>query len=102
MKLLIYNIAYGTGLPGGARGVFSAHRYLRTPEKVISSIAEFINKSGTDVAGLVEIDTGSFRTGYLDQVAYVAERLPGFTCSAVKYGSGSVGRCIPILRKANC
>lgn len=99
MKLLIYNIAYGTGTSGGVKGFFSAHRYLRTPEKVIDAIADFIDASGADVAGLVEIDTGSFRTGYLDQVSRVAERLPGYTCSAIKYGSQSIGRVLPILRK---
>ena len=99
MKLLIYNIAYGTGTSGGLKDFFSAHRYLRTPEKVIDSIADFINRSGADVAGLVEIDTGSFRTGYLDQVSLVAERLPGYTCSAIKYEDHSIGRLLPILRK---
>ena len=99
MRLLVYNIAYGTGAQGGVAGIFSAHRYLRTPGSVISSIAGFINGSDADVAGLVEIDTGSFRTGYLDQTSLIAEHLHGYSNCAVKYGSGSVGRKLPILRK---
>lgn len=99
MRLLIYNIAYGTGSAGGVKGLFSAHRYLRTPGHVIASIADFINGSGADVVGLVEIDTGSFRTGYLDQTNLVAEQLSGYSSCAVKYGINSVGRKVPILRK---
>ena len=99
MRLLIYNIAYGTGSAGGVRGIFSAHRYLRTPASVIDSIAGFINQSNADVVGLVEIDTGSFRTGYVDQTALIAEQLSGYANCAVKYGTSSIGRKIPILRK---
>ena len=61
MRLLIYNIAYGTGSSGGLMGILSAHRYLRTPISVIDSIAGFINQSNADVVGLVEIDTGTDR-----------------------------------------
>lgn len=99
MRLLIYNIAYGTGSAGGVKGLFSAHRYIRTPESVIVSIAKFINQSKADVVGLVEIDTGSFRTGYLDQTSLIAEHLFGYSSCAVKYGFSSIGRKIPILRK---
>lgn len=98
MRLLIYNIAYGTGSAGGVNGIFSAHRYLRTPSRVITSIADFINGSGADVVGLVEIDTGSVRTGFLDQTSLIADQLKGYSSCAVKYGSG-IGRTIPILRK---
>ena len=99
MRLLIYNIAYGTGSAGGVRSILSAHRYLRTPSSVIDSIAGFINHSGADIVGLVEIDTGSFRTGYVDQTALIAEQLSGYSSCAVKYGYSSIGRKIPILRK---
>ena len=99
MRLLIYNIAYGTGSAGGVKGLLSAHRYLRTPNSVIGSIAEYINHSHADVVGLVEIDTGSFRTGYLNQTSLIAEHLSGYSSCAVKYGYSSIGRKIPILRK---
>lgn len=99
MRLLIYNIAYGTGSAGGVKGLLSAHRYLRTPQSVIDSIAGFINLSGADVVGLVEVDTGSFRTGYVDQTSLIAEQLSGYSSCAVKYGFSSIGRKIPILRK---
>ena len=55
MRLLIYNIAYGTGSAGGIKSIFSAHRYLRTTNSVIRSIAEFINQSNADVVGLVDL-----------------------------------------------
>jgi hypothetical protein len=99
MRLLVYNIAYGTGTAGGIGTVFSAHRYLRTREAYLDRIIDFIDGSDADVVGLVEIDTGSFRTGFIDQASLVAERLKHYSLCGVKYGRNSIGRHIPILRK---
>lgn len=99
MRLLIYNIAYGTGTAGGIGTVFSAHRYLRTRTRYLDQIIRFIDESCADVVGLVEIDTGSFRTGFIDQASLVAKRLKHYSLCGVKYGQNSIGRRIPILRK---
>ncbi len=99
MRLLVYNIAYGTGTAGGVGTIFSAHRYLRTRLTYLDRIIDFIDASEADVVGLVEIDTGSFRTGFVDQVSLVARRLKHYSLCDVKYGLHSIGRHIPILRK---
>lgn len=86
MRLLVYNIAYGTGTAGGVGTIFSAHRYLRTRLTYLDRIIDFIDASEADVVGLVEIDTGSFRTGFVDQVSLVARRLKHYSLCDVKYG----------------
>ena len=63
MRFLVYNIAYGTGAPGGmGKNILTAHRYLRTPRKPLEGIIRFISETEADIVGLVEVDTGSFRT----------------------------------------
>lgn len=99
MRLLVYNIAYGTGTAGGIGTLLTAHRYIRTRKSYMDHIIDFIDESDADVVGLVEIDTGSFRTGYRDQTELVASRLKHYSHCGVKYGVDSIGRRIPILRK---
>jgi len=99
MRLLVYNIAYGTGTAGGIGTILTAHRYLRTKMSFLNEIIRFIDRSKADVVGLVEIDMGSFRTGFLDQTSLVASKLKHYTHCGVKYGQDSIGRSIPILRK---
>ncbi len=99
MRLLVYNIAYGTGCPGGmAKRLWTVHRYLRTPQSHLDRIIEFIDGSAADIVALVEVDTGSFRTDYVDQVEKVARHLSKYHTCDVKYGKDSIGRLIPILQ----
>ena len=99
MRLLVYNIAYGTGCPNGlAKRVWTVHRYIRTSHSHLDRIIEFIDGSAADIVGLVEIDTGSFRTAYVDQVEKVALHLSKYRTCDVKYAKDSIGRLIPILQ----
>jgi endonuclease/exonuclease/phosphatase family metal-dependent hydrolase len=99
MKLLIYNIAYGTGSPGSNAGrLITSHRYLYTNAEYFDQIAEFIDSVDPDVIGLLEADSGSFRTGKVHHAEKLAERLNHFHISENKYGTNSPGRIIPLLK----
>lgn len=68
MRILIYNIAYGTGSPGSEPSrLVTGHRYLSAPERPLRKIGRFINAAAPDVAGLLETDLGSLRTGGVNQ-----------------------------------
>ena len=100
MRFLVYNIAYGTGAPGGmGKNILTAHRYLRTPEKPLDDIIRFISAAKADIVGLVGVDTGSFRTDYVNQADRVAMALNQYYHCGVKYGLDSLSRRIPILRR---
>lgn len=100
MRLLIYNIAYGTGNPGAFhKQIWTIHRYLRTSKGHLDRIIDFIDESDADVVGLVEVDTGSYRTDFVNQVEAIANHLKHYHQSSVKYGKRSLGRAIPILNK---
>jgi len=99
MRLLVYNIAYGTGCPDGlADRIWAIHRYIRTPQSHLDRIIEFIDGSSADIVALVEVDTGSFRTGYVNQAEKIASHLSKYHTCSVKYGMNSIGRMIPILQ----
>ena len=99
MRLLLYNIAYGTGCPGGlAKRLWTVHRYIRTSQSHLDRIIDFIDGSAADIVALVEVDTGSFRTDYVNQVEKVALHLSKYHTCDVKYGVDSIGRKIPILQ----
>lgn len=100
MKLMVYNIAYGTGAPEAFYENFlHGHRYLRTSHVHLEKIMDFIEKENPDILGLVEVDTGSIRTKFTNQVETIANHLNHFYHSSVKYGKISLGRTLPILRK---
>ena len=99
MKLLIYNIAYGTGSPGSTAGrLLTSHRYLYTDKEYFDQIVKFIHVANPDVIGLLEADNGSFRTNQVDQAEKLAKQLNHFHICDNKYGLNSPGRIIPLLK----
>jgi len=99
MRFLVYNIAYGTGSPNGeSHRVLTSHRYIKTHDKHFEKIIDFIKEANADVIGLVEIDTGSYRTEYMNQVKKIADHLNHFHVCETKYGKKSLLRKVPYLR----
>ena len=100
MKFLVYNIAYGTGAPKNRLDqVISLPRYLHTGRRHLENVIASIAEREPDVTGLLEVDSGSFRTGYRSQCDVIARALHQNVYSAVKYEPGSLSRKIPILRR---
>ncbi|MFA7184756.1 MAG: endonuclease/exonuclease/phosphatase family protein [Victivallales bacterium] len=96
---MVYNIAYGTGGPNGnSHRVLTSHRYIKTHGRYFEKIIDFIKESGADIVGLVEVDTGSYRTDQVNQVKKIAECLNHFHVCDTKYGQKSLLRKIPYLR----
>ncbi|MBE6367367.1 MAG: endonuclease/exonuclease/phosphatase family protein [Lentisphaerae bacterium] len=76
MRLLVYNIAYGTGSPRNTLQLLAgAARYVRTPERYFRAITHLVRHFRPDVAGFLETDNGSFRTGGTSQVAVLSDLL---------------------------
>lgn len=99
MKLMIYNIAYGTGAPGTMlENISTGYRYLRASAHHLERLTKFIHSENPDIVGLLEVDTGSYRTASMNQVESIASSLNHYHQSSVKYAGGSFGRKMPILR----
>lgn len=102
MKILIYNIAYSTGLKGTLAGYLTNFwRYLFwAPQKNLRNLSDFLKQQNPDVVCLIEADTGSFRNRFKSQVLSIAKTLSlPYSWSASKYGPKSPSRLMPTLRK---
>ena len=99
VRLLLYNIRYATGTGPAFHLPVPGAGYLRSNRKVLGNITEFIRAEEPDVVGLIEVDTGSIRTGMLNQAEYIASRLGHFSTYQCKYGAGSINQFMPIVRK---
>ncbi|MDE2305594.1 MAG: endonuclease/exonuclease/phosphatase family protein [Gammaproteobacteria bacterium] len=99
MRLLVYNIRYATGIGPAFHLPLPGAGYLRSSRQVLSQITRFIKEQDPDVVGLIEVDTGSIRTGMVNQADYIARSLGHFSTYECKYGVSSVNQLMPIVRK---
>lgn len=103
MRLLVYNIAYGTGCPGGeAKRLLTAHRYLRTGDFHFDQIVGLVDDVQPDMIGLVEADSGSWRTSGKSHPDTVERLLNGLRApspaTGSKYGPRSLLSRVPYLK----
>ncbi len=99
LRLLVYNIRYATGTGAAFHLPLPGAGYLRNNRKVLSGITEFIRAESPDVVGLIEVDTGSIRTGKLNQADHIAKQLGHYSTYQTKYGADSLNKFMPIVRK---
>lgn len=97
MRLLLYNIRYGTGtgwdyhLPLPFSGLF------RRTEPSFRRLSAFIDGMKPDLVGLVEVDGGSYRHGGESQARCLAENLDLDHFFSCKYAKNSIFRKVPVL-----
>jgi endonuclease/exonuclease/phosphatase family metal-dependent hydrolase len=65
----------------------------------LDEIIEFIRRQNPDVVGLIEVDSGSYRSGRTSQVERIAEELGHFHAYCSKYAVDSFWQRIPIYNK---
>src|SRR5271169_4312402 len=99
VRLLIYNIRYATGTGPAFHLPVPGAGYLRSSRQVLAHITDFIKQQDPDVVGLLEVDTGSIRTGMVNQADFIARSLCHFSTYECKYGVASVNQLVPIVRK---
>jgi endonuclease/exonuclease/phosphatase family metal-dependent hydrolase len=99
VRLLIYNIRYATGTGPAFHLPLPGAGYLRSSRNVLSRITDFIKEQDPDVVGLIEVDTGSIRTGMVNQADFIAQSLGHYSTFECKYGVTSVNHMVPIVRK---
>ncbi len=99
MRFLLYNIRYaaGTGLHFNLPLPYSG--YLKRTKDNFGRIVEFIKSVEPDIIGLVEVDSGSFRSERNNQAETIARELQYFHVYNSKYSNTSVTRKLPILNK---
>ena len=99
MRLVLYNIRYGTGTGPAFHLPLPGAGYLRTSRRTLTGIGEFLRAQQPDIVGLLEVDAGSLRTGQVNQAEYLAQLLGHYSTWECKYGAGSFTQYMPIVRK---
>lgn len=99
VRLLIYNIRYATGVGPAFHLPVPGAGYLRSNPSVLRQITEFIKDADPDVVGLIEVDTGSIRSGMVNQADVIARSLGHYSTYECKYGVASFNQLVPIVRK---
>jgi endonuclease/exonuclease/phosphatase family metal-dependent hydrolase len=99
MRLLLYNIRYATGTGAAFHLPVPGAGYLRSNPRVLEGITRFIKAADPDIVGLVEVDTGSIRTGRVNQAEVIADALGHYSTYQCKYGADSMNSLVPIMNK---
>ena len=99
MRFLLYNIRYATGTGAAFHLPVPGAGYLRSNPRVLDGITRFIKAADPDIVGLVEVDTGSIRTGGVNQAEAIAQSLGHYSTYQCKYGTNSLNTLVPIVNK---
>jgi endonuclease/exonuclease/phosphatase family metal-dependent hydrolase len=99
LRLLVYNIRYATGTGPAFHLPIPGAGYLRSNRRVLTGITEFLRSEHPDIVGLIEVDTGSIRTGMVNQAEHIATQLGHYSTYECKYGASSINQFVPIVRK---
>lgn len=95
MRMVLYNMRYGTG--GGF--CYPWQGYFRRTRDHVETIADFLHGLAPDIVGLVEVDSGSFRSRRSHQAERIAERLGHYHAYMSKYHADAFINRIPVLNK---
>ena len=99
MRLLLYNIRYAVGGGASMHMPLPGAGYVLGNQSVLPEITRFIKDVDPDIVGLIEVDTGSIRSRMVNQAEKIASDLRMNTSYETKYGSKSINKMLPIVRK---
>jgi endonuclease/exonuclease/phosphatase family metal-dependent hydrolase len=99
MRLILYNIRYAVGGGASMHMPLPGAGYVLGNKDVLPEITRFIKTIDPDIVGLIEVDTGSIRSRKVNQAEKLASDLGMNTSYETKYGSKSLNKMLPIVRK---
>lgn len=98
LRLLLYNIRYAAGSGMAFNLPVPGAGYMRSSRNNLDRITRWIREQDADIVGLIEIDTGSYRTGRRNQAELIADAIGHYSTYECKYGEASLHKNIPVLR----
>lgn len=96
MRFVLYNIRYGTG-DKTCRMPWS--RMFRHTHRNLHDLTAFLRSLDPDIVGLVEVDSGSYRSGRKNQAQQMAEALGHYHSYRSKYAERAWYGRVPLLAK---
>ena len=99
MRLVLYNMRYGTGSGFKFHLPFPFVGFFRKTTRRLDPLIQFFRSQQADVLGLVEIDSGSYRTGHRSQADLIAQKLGKRPFCRSKYNRYSWWSRLPLMRQ---
>ena len=99
MRFLLYNIRYATGIGRHFHLPVPYSGYFKHTNGNLKKILNFIKLVSPDITGLIEVDSGSFRSEKNNQAETVAWELQHDHIYQSKYSASSMARKVPLLNK---
>lgn len=99
MRFVLYNVRYAAGTGRSFHFPCPWGGYLRPTHKNLGRIIGYLKDLRPDIVGLVEVDAGSYRTRRTNQAEVMAEALGHYHSYAIKYGSQSLVKSLPVFGK---
>jgi endonuclease/exonuclease/phosphatase family metal-dependent hydrolase len=99
MRFLLYNIRYGAGTGLQVHFPLPFIGYLKRTNGNLKHISEFIKSKSPDFVGLIEVDSGSFRSEKSNQAEAIAKEMKYYHVYQSKYSSSSLIQKVPVLNK---
>ncbi len=96
---MLYNMRYGTGSGFKFHLPFPFGGFFRKTGKNLDALVRFFRAQQADVLGLVEIDSGSYRSSHRSQASYIAWQLGQRPYCRSKYSHRSWWNRLPLMRK---
>lgn len=97
MRFLLYNVRYCAGIGKGFHFPLPYGGYLKRSTDNLQDIAAFIKSYKPDIVGLVEVDSGSYRSKKQNQAEIIAKSMGHYHTYRSKYGVKSMMRRIPLV-----
>ena len=96
---MLYNMRYGTGTGFKFHLPVPFGGFFRKTGKNLRALIDFFHEQKVDVLGLVEIDSGSYRSSYRNQAEVIAHHLGHRSFIRSKYRSRSWWSRFPLMKK---
>ncbi len=99
MRFLLYNIRYAAGIGKQFHLPVPYSGYFKRTNGNLKNILDFIKSVNPDIIGLIEVDSGSFRSQKNNQAEGIAWELQLDHIYKSKYPAKSVAQKLPLLSK---
>ncbi len=99
MRFLLYNIRYAAGIGRRFHLPVPYSGYLKRTNGNLSHIIDFMKLVNPDIIGLLEVDSGSYRSERINQAETIAKEMKQYHVYQSKYPSDSVAQMVPLVNK---
>jgi endonuclease/exonuclease/phosphatase family metal-dependent hydrolase len=99
MRLLLYNIRYAAGIGRRFHLPVPYSGYLKRTNGNLGQIIDFMKLVNPDIIGLLEVDSGSYRSEKINQAEAVAREMQQYHVYQSKYPTDSVAQMVPLVNK---